>query len=229
MYEKAFYTLLFGVHFIQELDTVIKKDRGLNSTLSGILDTRRISESLRKAFQGVEYRRRNAESNFTDMSKVVSFHSISTYRRRLSKIIFAVVERSLNIGIMRVPFGIGNYISYAEIQMPFWLSPGILDPSIFDDVHYNSRIFQDKHRVPSTPKSSFRSGRRTLSDVGKKRVVPGREISRRLSQKEVNQLNKLRGSFCTAFFVNFGFILALVHRCTHCGEVRIVRHQYLHV
>lgn len=91
--------------------SVFRVEGGLESTLSDRLDTKRIYGSLRKAFQGVHYRRRSSESDYTDKSKFASLLIISIYRERLSKLVIFFTLRNPKVGIMSVPVGVGKALS----------------------------------------------------------------------------------------------------------------------
>lgn len=84
-----------------------------------MLDTKLVFEVVRNAFQGVPNRQRSSESDYTDISNVSSFHVISTYRRRLSKLTITIGEWYPSFGTKPVVVGIGNEISHVEVQGPF--------------------------------------------------------------------------------------------------------------
>ena len=206
VFERGFYMVLYGVHFVQEMVAVMRKVPGLNEKLEGRCDMEDLSEAMRKAFHGIIYRRRSHEVNYLEMSKGEAHKYISEYRRRLSRLLITVAEKNKSVGIKRVPVGGVEDVRYAEIQRPFWLSANYIQKGVIDDVHYKGESFEDDSRVASTRKRAFESGRGIVTDAMNEKEMISREIVRRLSQKGVNQLNKSRDALRKEFFVCLGFV-----------------------
>lgn len=95
--------------------------RCVESTLYEIFDTKRISGALMRDFYCVAYRQNSSGSNYSDISKGASFHSISKHRRRVFRLMITVAKRHPKVVMKFVLVGIGSEVSYAEIQRPFFV------------------------------------------------------------------------------------------------------------